>query len=368
MLKPKEFAEGLAHHALSRREVAATLAGAGLGMAVMPMASRHARADPNLSIFEWSGMELPDFHPEYTARYGGEPQYTFLAEEEAALQKLRSGFTVDLSHPCTASTRRWRDAGVIRPIDTARIARWGDIIPELFKPNGVLVDGVPFLMPWDFGFSQIVYNPAIIPLDNPSFDVLVDPQFERKVSMNAQFDVALAVGGVIAGNQNIFDPTEEETARLVEVWRRMIKTSRFLWSDGTEITQAMASGEVGAAYMWTSGIVELRQQGLDIRVIDPVMPWLCGLCLNADHPGSEEQAYDYLNAVLDPAGGKALIESYYIGHANAKSYELVDHATLVEYGLDEPAAALRRGLFFDEVPPEKRDKLINLWDEVQAGG
>lgn len=317
-------------------------------------------------MFEWSGYELPEFHPEFAAAYGGEPSYTFFADEEVALQKLLAGFQADLSHPCTANIRRWRDAGLIRPIDTSRIDRWNEIIPELFSPKGVVIDGENFFMPWDFGYSQVVYNASVITEGNPGIDVLVNPEYQRKVSMNSQFDVALAIGGVIAGNTNIFDPSDEEVAKLKEVWTELVRNSLFLWSDGTEISQAMASGEVIATYMWTSDVVALRAEGHDIRTINPTLPWLCGLCLNVDGPGSEDQAYAYLNAMLDPQGGKQLVEQYGYGHANSKTFELVDPAILKSYGLEDPKAVLADGLFFDEVPAEKRGALIELWNQVQV--
>jgi len=121
--------------------------------------------------------------------------------------------------------------------------------------------------------------------------------------------------------------------------------------------------------MWSSDVVALRAQGLDIRTIQPILPWLCGLALHADadRPGDEEQAYAYLDAMLNPVGGKALIEEHHYGHANAKSFELADAGVLKLYGLDDPMAVLSTGVFFDEVPPEKRDKLIGLWDQSHAG-
>jgi len=360
-----QFKDLLRKGRLSRRQANMALGAAGLTFAAMPLSS--ARAAPNLTLFEWSGYELPEFHPEYTAKYGGEPAYSFFAEEEEALQKMRAGFNVDLSHPCTASVTRWRDAGIIKPIDTSRIERWNDIIPDLFKPKGLVVDGEHYFMPWDFGYSAIAYNPAIIDVENPSFDIMVDPRFAGKVSMNTQIDVAVAVGGVIGGFANPFDPTEDEMVELEQIWRQLLQNSRFVWSDVTEYEQAFASGEIGAAYIWTSSIATLGAQGIELRVVPPILPWVCGFAVNVDGPGSEDQAYDYLNAMLDPEGGAALIELYGYGHSNRNSYALVDPEVLAANGLTDPVGLLNSGIFFDEIPAEKRERLITMWDQVQAG-
>lgn len=367
MMSPKDPLRQFPAGPVTRRAFNRLLAGVGLTMVALPLATQRAAGAPNLTLFEWASYENPAFHPEYTKKYGGEPTYAFFSDEEDALQKIRGGFSPDLSHPCTANIRRWKDAGVIKPIDTSRIERWSEIIPELFNARGMMIDGEHYMMPWDFGFSQIVYNPDILPLEKPSFDVMADPSYSGKVSMNGQLDVVVAVGGVIAGNQNIFDPSDAEIDRLVDVWRRMVKTSRFLWSDATEIEQAMASREIGATYMWTSSLVELRKQGLRLAVIPPLMPWICGFVMNTNGPGDEQQAYDYLNAMLDPAAGKVAIETNGYGHPNPKSFELVDEAFLKSYGLDDPVNALKVGIFFDEIPAAKRERLIGLWDQVKAG-
>ncbi len=364
-MNAERFRDLLRSGKLTRRELTAALGAAGIALVTLPMG--RARAEPELTLLEWNGYELPEFHPEYTAKYGGEPAAVFFGEEEEALQKLLSGLKTDLSHPCSASVTRWRDAGVIKPIDTSRIERWDEIFPELFKPKGLVVDGKHYFMPWDFGYSAIAYNPAKIDLKNPTFDLMVDPNLAGKISMSAQLDVAVAVGGVIGGFPDPFDPTDAEMEKLGEIWRVLVEHSRFLWSDITEYEQGMASGEIAAAYIWTSSITTLGAQGIELRTVAPSLPWVCGFAISPDGPGSEQQAYDYLNAMLDPEGGKAMIEAYGYGHANRNSYALADPAILAANGLTDPVGLLNDGIFFDEIPAAKRERLIAMWQEARAG-
>lgn len=53
-----------------------------------------------LSLLEWNGFEKPKYYPEYTARYGGPPGFTFFSDTNDALQRLRNGLQVDLTHLC----------------------------------------------------------------------------------------------------------------------------------------------------------------------------------------------------------------------------------------------------------------------------
>ncbi len=46
---------------------------------------------------------------------------------------------------------------------------------------------------------------------------------------------------------------------------------------------------------------------------------------------------------------------------------LIDKDKLYEKGLDDTVGLLSRGVFFDEVPPAKDAKLIEMWHDAQAG-
>jgi len=153
-MKHKEMIELIKSGKLSRRQVMSVLASVGVGVTATGMLPRGAAANSvNLKLLEWNGYEYPQYHPEYAAEYGGEPEVTFFAETEDAYQKMRAGFKVDLVHPCTGEVAQFKDAGLIKPVDTSRIARWDDIIPALLEVKGVRIDGQYWFAPWDWGYS-----------------------------------------------------------------------------------------------------------------------------------------------------------------------------------------------------------------------
>lgn len=365
MTKSKKHSATPLEYPMSRRGLFERLAYAGIGFAGTVLAPRPGWAATDLTVFDWSGYENPAYHPMFTQAHG-EPNYAFFAEEEQALQKLRAGFNVDLSHPCSASINRWRDAGVIKPLDTERIALWPQIIPQLLQFRGVQHQGKTWFMPWEWGFSTVAYRPDLLKVDSPTFNLVVDPVTKGRMGMNVQFDVALAVAGIIGGFTDVFNPTDEEMARLPAIWLNIVANTRFLWSDEVEIENAFASGEVTIAYLWGGTVKRLRDRGIPVTMIDPVLPWACGYSMNANAPGSEAIAYEYLNAMLDPVGGKALIEDGY-GHSNSKSFELVDPALTASYGLDDIVGLFSKGKLFDEVPAAKRNRLISEWEKARAG-
>ena len=46
-----------------------------------------ATAADNIVVFDWAGYEDPAFHPSYTEKFGGEPDFSFFGDEEEAFQK-----------------------------------------------------------------------------------------------------------------------------------------------------------------------------------------------------------------------------------------------------------------------------------------
>jgi spermidine/putrescine-binding protein len=111
------------------RRVAATLALAG---ALSMTAIGFARADdPDLTVFDWSGYEDPSFHPDYVKKYGQSPTFAFFADEDEAFAKLQAGFRADVAHPCSQSVVKWREAGLLQPLDTSKITGWKDILPGI---------------------------------------------------------------------------------------------------------------------------------------------------------------------------------------------------------------------------------------------
>ncbi len=80
---------------LSRRELLRQASTLGIGVAAMGTLGRNARAAANLTSFTWSGYEVKELHPAYSAKHP-EPDFAFFSDEEEALQKVRGGYHPDL--------------------------------------------------------------------------------------------------------------------------------------------------------------------------------------------------------------------------------------------------------------------------------
>ncbi len=340
----------------------------GIGVvASLLLSCQKATDDTNLALLDWKGYEYPKYYPEYIAKYGREPDYTFFAEVEDAMHRMRTGYPVDLVHLCPGQMAEVREAGLIKPLKTDRIPRWSEITPELLDVEGVQADGEYWMAPWEWGYSVVAYNPEVVDIENATFDIFIDPRFKGKTALNSQLTVNLLIAGVIGGWADPLDPTDAEMEAAPEIFTKMLENARFVWTDSTQLEQAWAAGDVGISYVFGSGSRRMKKEGLPIVVVEPLIAWMCGLSVTTIGADSEDQAYEYINAMLDPRSGVELFDEYGYGHGNSNTVDLIDPNRVVGTGIDDPVGIFARGVFSKAIPPAKKARLLQLWFEAQAG-
>jgi len=362
----RSFVQDLRSGSMTRRQMLASLAAAG----VIALPLKPARAQSvNLTVLSWAGYEDPSLHPAFAAKYGASPSFTFMGEVEEGLQKLRGGFAPDVAHPCTSSVERWKDAGVLKPIDISRIEQWSDIFPEFQQLAGVKIGSEYYNMPWDWGNESILYRHDKIQPTDDTIAFLLDERLKGQVSFFDSIESISAFAGKVSGAAKPWAMTDAEIEKAVAVMRQLNDNVRFYWTDATQLTQALASGEILAAWAWNAAVVELKKQNVPVTYMHPkegLFTWVCGLSLVKNGTGDETQAYDFLNAMLDPQSGKTLVDWGY-GHSNRKTFEIVPKEQLVAMGIPDPIELMKTSYVYEPIPPATKEKLIKIFDTIKAG-
>ena len=368
----RKFVEAWRSGTMSRRTFESGLAAAGLGLATVPALRQPAHAAGEALYFGWSGYESEGFHTAYTEKHGGSPEAAFWATEEEALQKMRQGFTPDVMHPCTYTLHKWRDAGVLMALDPDRLTWLPDMFESLNDVAGAVHEGVRYFMPMDWGNSTVLYRSDIVAPEhageNLSWAIIYEDWYKGRVA-TYDTEANVQIAGLLLGYDDIFNLTDEELLSTRPLLEKQRENLRFYWGDVSEIDQALASGELVAAYGWNDSYVRLREQGVPIELGIPkegIFTWLCGLTI---HPGTKDvdAAYDLVNAMTSPEAGAFEIENFGFGHANKKAFDLVPDDTLADLGLSTPEALLNNGIFFAAMDGQIEEKYIRLFDEVKAG-
>ncbi|WP_265499611.1 extracellular solute-binding protein [Paracoccus beibuensis] len=326
-------------------------------------------ADPELTVFDWAGFEEPSIFQGYIDKHGDSPTFAFYGDDDEAFQKVASGFRADVIHPCSQMVGKYRDAGLIEPWDTSRIPNF-DKIDERFLDSEVFSDdqGVWYI-PTDWGATAIAYNTETVPAEDvASLDVFLDPKYQGRTSLPDSSDDVWALAYLATGTTDWTNVTDEQFQAAAEWLRQAHQNVAAYWADPSEQAQLMASGAVDVAWSWNDGVVYLQEDnypvGFQREAEEGSSTFFCGFVNVKDSPGSEDKAYDFINAWLEPSAGKALLDTIGYGHTSTEAM-----ATIA----DEPAVA--EGLSEIDVPvlaqtpndPEQRQRQLAEFEKIKAG-
>jgi spermidine/putrescine transport system substrate-binding protein len=366
-MKKSEILDRMADGTMSRRRFNALLASTGLAMVTLPMTAGRATAAGKLSYFTWTGYDDPGFFPKYVEKHGGPPDTPIFADEQEALTKLRAGFVVDVAHPCSGRINTWREAGVVKPIDASRLSNWGDVFDSLKTINDAHADGQQWFVPVDWGNTSLLYRTDLVDIQEESWTLLWDKRYAGKLSIGEDITDTSIIVGLLVGARDPYDMTDEEIAKVKEKLLEQKPLLRFYWSDNTAMEQALQSGEIVATSAWNSSAATLLDQGVPVKYGNPkegILSYCCGLMMIKGGE-NEADAYDLLDAMIDPTAGKWLIEKQGYGHSNRKSFALVDDAVLKKRGLPkDPTTLLASGVFSRE--NKRLQALQQMFESVKA--
>lgn len=332
------------------------------------------RAADGLTVFDWSGYEEPAFHQAYIDKYGSAPEFAFFGDEDEALEKIRAGFKVDVAHPCSQSVAKWREAGVLQPLDTARIKGWADVLPRLKAMRDFVstADGKVWALPFDWGNTALLYRTDAVTADEASsLRVFADPKFRNRVTIGDNVDDAYALASLAIGLRDWTKMTDGQFAEASTFLRAVHKNVRLYWTDSTDINQAFAGNEVDLAWGWNETYISLKAEGVPIAMNrdtrEGISTWVCGYVLMKDNPGSLDRAYDFLSAVNDRRVSDYIVTVYGYGHGNGAGMAAVDPKVLSRGGYDDVDRFVDKTLFQQPLPSALKQRMVAEFEKIKAG-
>lgn len=324
--------------------------------------------DADLLVFDYPGFEDPAFHSTYVEANGASPSFAFFGDEEEAFQKLRSGFRADVSHVCAGSVTKWVESGILEPWDTSRITHYDDLDANLTGQDVAAAASDTYFIPTDFGSTAIAYNTdEVPPEDVASLDVFMNPKYAQRMTLPDNVDDSFALAYLATGTTDWTNATDEQFEAAADWLRAVHENLRTYWTDPAELAQLMATGEILVAWAWNETLPTMAGEGFPIgfqrEAAEGSSLWLCGYVNLKDGGGSEDKAYQFLNAMLDPSSTQPLLDAGY-GHSNASAMTDVGDAALTEVGLgaiDAPVLA--------QLPMSNalREKQSEAFEKIKAG-
>ncbi|MGR3541552.1 MAG: ABC transporter substrate-binding protein [Hasllibacter sp.] len=339
----------------------ATLLGGAATLLALPAAAQ-------MVVFNYAGFEDPAFHAPYVDQHGDSPDFAFFGDEEEAFQKLQSGFKADVTHICAGNVNKFVASGLVEAWDTSRIPEWENLSTDLTGQEVGSTKEV-FFVPVDYGSTAIAYNTDEVPAEDvASLDVFLNPAYAGRMALPDNVDDAYALAYLATGVTDWSQATEAEFEAASDWLRQVHPNLRTYWTDPAELAQLLGSGEVLVAWAWNETLPTMAEEGFPIgfqrEAAEGSSLWLCGYVNMVESQSGEEQlAYDYVNAMLDPASTVALLESGY-GQSNQAAMEGQGEDALTASGLGTIDAPVLAQLPMDEAIRQMQNE---TFERIKAG-
>lgn len=324
-------------------------------------------AEPNsLLVLEWSGYEAEDYWIDFkTDSADTNVTFAFGSSDGDILAQVEAGSQADLIHLYSGWQDFYVEQGLVREIDTSKLANW-DKVPDSFKEQGQ-VDGKQYFLPWDWGFSSILYNTDEV-AEVTSWDALLNEDYAGHISMWNDGPAAVTVSSYIHGWDETA-VTAEQLAQAEEEWIAQKPLNAFYWSgEYTDLCPAVQDGTVWVAYAWQGCYAAALYEGAPVAYADPVEgrnSYIGFYAINAD-TDSYELALKFLDAKLADLTMTNLVTIGYYGAANQAVMDAIDDPVLIEaFGINDPAI-LETTNFTPKVTQTQRDAWTEMWARVQA--
>jgi len=329
----------------------------------VPAVEEPAPISGDLVVFTWSGYDTPDFNQVF---YDEHPdvnvEFAYMTSDDEAFAKMQTGFAADVLLVV------WHDVYVetdlIQPLDTSRLETW-DKIPDKLKEKGN-IDGVQYFVPFDWGYSCVLYRTDKVDKPPRSYADLWDPAYAGHLST---YD-APEEGWMAAAFALGLDPYNTTPEQDEAIKQKLIQLKPNLltyWADPFEMAQMVSSGDLWVVSgAWTSEYIMLKGEGVPVDYVcmeeaEPI--WLGGIGIPKTAK-NVDAAYEYIDAFLAPQP-QSMLGAWGFGMANMDAIPLVDPEIVTALGLDD-LSTLDNAYIMRDIGLDMVEKWATTWSEVKA--
>src|SRR5471032_690548 len=322
------------------------------------------------TLFQWQDYVDPHFTAAYEAAYHEKVGTSIFADEDEAFSKMRAGFKPDVMGPCLYSLPRWKDAGLIQPIETAKLKNWNKIAPALRNLPGISAGpGKVWFVPHYWGNTSLTVRTDLAPeyAKSQSWDILFDPKYKGRVSvLDGADDVVPFIAHMIG--IDAYHMSDADWVKVQAKLRELVPQLRFVSADNTALAQGLASGEIVAAMSWRTTFASLNREHKPVAYLTPpggIFTYVCGLVMHKD-PSNEAKALALIDSSLSDDAAVYTITHIGDEPANTQAMARVPDAVFANLNISRDLEAfLKSGIFQRRL--KNKDKIVSAWTEIRSG-
>ena len=329
----------------SRRSLLAGLGAAAVGFSLEGCASKGPMGvngeEAKLNLYTWDTYTGKTTLADFKAATGVEVKMSLFATNDELFAKLRSGNPgFDVIVPSNEFVTRFRLAGLIQPLDLAKIPNRSNLLPEFRNPP--FDPGRRWSMPYTWLVLGIGYRKSKIDGVPDSWKWLMDSdRYSGRIGLFAEADDLVELGAKYLGYsvRNVPLNVIDQVAQMYIRQKKHVKI--FHHDEGQDL---LASGEIDIVMEYNGDIAQVMAEDPDLGFVIPREGSLLNsdcLCIPKGAP-RPDNAHRFINFLLDGQTGAGVYNTIRYPTPNAAALALMPAEYRNNPAIFPPAAIMAK--------------------------
>ena len=358
-MKEKEVAEQMKKKmmclALCVVMMMGTLAGCGKG--------KEAAAEKTLNVFAFEGAIPQSVYDSFSEKFGAKINYSFYEYGEEMLAKLEEadGGDYDVIIADDYIMGMVNEEGLAAELDKSKIPNYDNQDPafmSLFYDPENKYDVV-----YGVGIPLIVYDPSLTNVKFEGYDDLWDASLKDNVALIGNYRVIEGITMKTFG-ESLNCEDLDVIAKAGDKLKDLAPNIRAITDTDTQ--DLLISGEVAAAFLYTSQVTKALKANPDLKTAFPKEGLGIGtmgqfIPKNAPNP---DLAYEFINYILEPEISAECFDSEDFGYycTNTKAPEFISEENRAYVTIPE-GLNWESGEAIQLIGDEANDLEMSVWEE-----
>jgi putrescine transport system substrate-binding protein len=354
-----------------------------VGAAIIASCTGVAAADKKVvRIYNWSDYIAEDTVDKFQTATSISVTYDVYDSNEVLEAKVLAGQSgYDVVVPTTDYLARHIQAGAYQKLDRSKIPNWKNLDKDLLENIAVYDPDNAYGVPYQWGTNGVGYNVAKVTAalgeDAPtdSWSLIFDPKVSAKLK-------GCGIGILDSGREIMplalrylgLDPNSEKADDYKKAQALLLSVrDNITYFHSSRYITDLANGDICVAIGYSGDVfqaaarAEEAENGVEVAYYIPkegTAMWSDMMAIPKDAKNIEE-AYAWINFVLDPKIGADITNYVWYGSPNAASKEFIDPEILSDPGI-YPVAGTQ--LFTLKTLSPKTMRVLNRsWTKVKSG-
>lgn len=318
-----------------------------------------------LNLYTWDGMFPQDVLEGFTQKTGIKINYSNFDLDETMLAKLEEtkGGDYDLVIADDYIIQLAIEEGLVMELDKSKISTYDNINP-LFQGKFYDPDN-KYTIPHGAGIPLIVYNPDTVKVPIAGYNSLWNEELKGNVGIVGNYRV---IDGIALKTLGYSFNTEDLT-QINEAGEKLkdLAPNIRLISD-SNLQDFLLSGEVGAAFMYTSQVNQALAANPELKVVYPEEGLGFGIIaafIPSKAPNSDA-AHAFLEYINEPEVSAKCFEflGYFVTNKAAEEYVSDEWKDLIVFPEDK-TSLIKNGELIENINDEANELHNKLWEEFR---